>query len=161
MDIGLIIQSEGSVGAASLASTDRALDGQEFFRLRLTRFFRVNDGFYSVEFVCKTELVCSVHVLENYVIMNGKVSGCLISDMYVMSLMHKTYEGSAHGNDIIVRMWREDEDSLREWQCRYRSLAVVSIRFSARPSGYSMLKVVEYLDVNLVIRTELVDEFAE
>ena len=93
--------------------------------------------------------------------MNGKVSGCLVSNMNVMSLMHKTNEGSTHGNHIIVRMWREDEDCLREWQCRYRSLAIICIRFSARPTGNGMLKVVEYLDVNLVIRTELVDEFTE
>ena len=58
-------------------------------------------------------------------------------------------------------MRREDEHRLRVRQCRYRSLAVVSIRLSARPSGNGMLEVVEHLDIDLVVRTELVKQFSE
>ena len=58
-------------------------------------------------------------------------------------------------------MRREDEHRLRVRRSSYRSLAVICVRLSARPTGDGMLKVIEYFNVDLVVRSELVEEFTE
>ena len=73
-------------------------------------------------------------MLKHNIIVYSNISGSLISDMNVVSLLDKTYECSSHGDDIIVRMRREYHNSFRE-RCRwYRTCTVICIRLSARPA---------------------------
>ena len=57
-------------------------------------------------------------------------------------------------------MRREDHHPLRERLGRNRPCAVICIRLSSRPSGNGMLKVVEDIDVYLVIRTFLLKKLS-
>ena len=43
-------------------------------------------------------------MLENHVVVYRHVSGSLVCDMHIMSLLYQTDEGTAHGDDVIVRM---------------------------------------------------------
>ena len=100
-------------------------------------------------------------MLEHNVVMNSKVSGCFIRHMDIVSLMDKADKCTAHGNHVIIRVRREDQHRLRERLRGNRSLAVICIRLSARPSCDSMLKVIEYVNVDLVERSELVEQLTE
>ena len=53
-------------------------------------------------------------MLEDYVVMNGYITGGLICYMYVMALLGKSDECTSHRNHIVVRMWGEDDNLLRE-----------------------------------------------
>ena len=100
-------------------------------------------------------------MLEDNVIVDGKVSRGLIGHMHVMPLVNQTDEGSAHRNHIVVRVRGEDEDFLWE-RCRLdRPCAVIGIRLSSRPAGDSVLEVVEYIDVDLVVRPVELQQLSE
>ena len=100
-------------------------------------------------------------MLEHHIIVNGYITRSFICYVYIVSLLYKTYECTSHRNDVIVRMWRENDHLFRERCRRNRSCAVVSIRFSSRPSGNGMLKIVEYLYIDLCIRTVLLEKLSQ
>ena len=81
--------------------------------------------------------------------------------MDIVPLMDKADKCTAHGNYVIIRVRREDQHRLRERLRGNRSLAVICIRLSARPSCDGMLKVIEYVNVDLVERSELVEQLTE
>ena len=99
-------------------------------------------------------------MLEDHIVMNSYITRGLICHMHVMTLLDKTDEGSSHGYDVIIRMRREYEDALRERIRRYRSCRIIGIRFSSRPSRNGVLKIIEHIYIDPVIRTELLEEFA-
>ena len=78
-----------------------------------------------------------------------------------MSLMSESDEGTTHRDDVVVRMWREDEHGLRIRKGRNGTSRIVCIRLSSRPSCDSMLQIVEYLDVYGVISAARLDESAK
>ena len=69
-----------------------------------------------------------------------------------MSLLYQTDECTSHRDDVVVRVRGENEHILRERCGRNRPCAVVSVRFSARPSRNRVLEVVEHVYVNFVER---------
>ena len=161
VDIGIVIEAERTVCPAGLAAADGSLDGEKFLRLRLSGHLGVDDCLDTVELVRKAELMSRIHVLENHIVVDGEVSGCLISHVDIVSLMNQADECTSHGNHIVIRMRRENEDLLRIRLGRDRPLAVIGIRFSARPSGNGMLEVIEHVNVYLVIRPPPVEQLAE
>ena len=110
----VIFHAEGMVCPTGLASADGGLDIQQFTGLG----FAGNLGIYQSLHLCcavaESELICGIHVLHYHRVMNGHVSGCLIGNMHIMSLMHQADEGAAHGDYIVIRMGRKDEDLLGE-----------------------------------------------
>src|SRR5688572_7487549 len=49
-------------------------------------------------------------------------------------------------------MWRKDKGSLREWTRTFWPIRIIRIRLAAWPSRYSMLQVIEDLDIYLICR---------
>ena len=117
MDIGIVIEAERTVCPAGLAAADCALDCEKFLRLRLTGYLGVNYCLDSVKFICKAELMGGIHVLENHIIVNSKVSGGLVGNVNIVSLVNKADECTSHRDDIVIRMRRENEDLLRIRLC--------------------------------------------
>ena len=100
-------------------------------------------------------------MLEDHVVVDGDIAGGLVGDMDIVTLADQPDEGSAHRDDIVVRVRGEDEDGLREGDGCDRAGAVVRIRLAAGPPGNRMLEVVEDLDVDFVERSEFLEEFPE
>ncbi len=80
----------------------------------------------------------------------GDVSRRLIGHVDLMPLVDQTDKRTAHGNDVVIGMGTEDDCALRKGFCALRTMGVVGIRLSSRPSANSMLKLVEYFYVHLV-----------
>ena len=117
VDIGIVIEAERTVCPAGLAAADCALDCEKFLRLRLTGYLGVNYCLDSVKFICKAELMGGIHVLKHHIVVNSKVSGGLVGNVNIMSLMNQADECTSHGNHIVIRMRRENENLLRIRLC--------------------------------------------
>ena len=100
-------------------------------------------------------------MLQHHVIVDGKVSGCLVGHVHVVSLMHQSDECSSHRDYVIVRVRGEDQHLLRERCGFHRPCRVVCVRLSSRPAGNRVLELVEHVDVDLVKRPVEIDEIAE
>jgi len=81
--------------------------------------------------------------------------------MNIVMLVAQTAQCSTHRDDIIVGMWTEYNDLLWIWIGTFRTIGVVGIRFATRPSGNSVLNIIEYLDVYIVSRSKECKQFAE
>ncbi|MEY3458022.1 MAG: hypothetical protein RL215_1179 [Planctomycetota bacterium] len=42
---------------------------------------------------------------KSVIVEDGDIAGGLVGDVYIVSLISKSNEGSAHGDDIIIRVW--------------------------------------------------------
>ncbi|SRR5260221_7499796 len=80
----------------------------------------------------------------------GDVSRRLIGHVDLMPLVDQTDKRTAHGNDVVIGMGTENDCALGKGFCALRTMGVVGIRLSSRPSANSMLKLVEYFYVHLV-----------
>ena len=78
-----------------------------------------------------------------------------------MSLFYQTDEGTAHGDDVIVRMRREDDHPLRERGGGDGTCGIVCVRFPSRPARDGVLQVVEHVDIDLVVCPFLFEELPE
>ncbi len=81
-------------------------------------------------------------MLEDHVVVNSDIARSLICDMDVMTLRDKADERSSHRNHIVVRMGREDKDSLGKRRGAHRPEAVVGPGLAPGPPCNGMLKVV-------------------
>ena len=101
-------------GIPSLSPTNQSLDGQNtgiiqipfLLLLQIVHDFLIADlddfiGAISKELV---EAVDKVHVETYFLISNGNVATRLVSDMYVMPLLHQPADGTSHRDDIIIGM---------------------------------------------------------
>ena len=71
--------------------------------------------------------------------------------MHVVTLMLQPDERTAHADDIVVGVRREDQHRFREWAALDRTEGIVGIGLAAGPSGNCMLEVVENVYVQLVV----------
>ena len=146
------VKTERTHCCACLGTTDCRFEIQKFARFRFAGTFRRDDCLHLVEVVAVAEFMDCVHMLEDHVVMHGNVARSLVGHMDVVTLLNEADECSSHGYDVIVRVRGENEHILRERCGRNRPCAVVSVRFSARPSRNRVLEVVEHVYVNLVER---------
>src|SRR5687767_1262408 len=72
--------------------------------------------------------------------------------MYFMSLINESDKGSTHGDHIIIGMWRKNNCFFWKWFCPFRPMGIIGVWFAPRPTGDSMLQIVENLNVDLVCR---------
>ena len=158
-------------GRARLAAADQPLDGADILCVDVAFFLVLQELLYLlvlrlddlVLLVAEelVETVDEVHETHDLLVADGDVARCLVGDVYVVALLDKAAERTAHGDHVVVRVRREDDDPLRERPGTLRAVGVVGIRLAARPSGDSMLEVVEYLDVGVVGRAVEGQKFAE
>ena len=73
--------------------------------------------------------------------------------MYIVVLVAQTTKRSTHRNHIIIRMRTEDDHTLRIGSSPFRTIGIIRIRLTTRPSGDCMLNIIEDLDVHIVSRT--------
>ena len=101
-----------------------------------------------------------MHEARYLLVTNGNVTASLVGDMHVVPLLHQATDGTSHGDDIIIRMWREHHDTFRVGQCALWTIGIVSIGFAARPPGNRMLQFIEHLDVHQSCRAEFLHPMA-
>src|SRR5690606_38111444 len=78
------------------------------------------------------------------------ISRSLVSNVHLMTLVCQTDEGTPHGDDIVIRMWRKDDRTL---PCRIPSLwplAIIRVGLTPGPTRNGMLQLIENIDVNTV-----------
>ena len=102
-----------------------------------------------------------MHETNHFLITYGNVTGSFVSYVYLMLLFYQAAEGSTHGDNVVIRMRREDNHTFRIRFGTFRTISIVSIRFATRPSGDGMLQVVENLDIYIVSRTKQCQKFAQ
>ena len=96
------------------------------------------------------EAIDEVHESCNFLVANSDVTRSLVCNMYIMILLNQATDGTAHRDNVVVWVWREYDNLLREWISTLRTICVVSIRLTTRPSCDSVLQVVENLYVSIV-----------
>ena len=87
---------------------------------------------------------------DDFVVANGNVARCFVANVNFVTLVDEAFESAAHRDYVVVGVRREYDDAFREWVCTFRTVGVVGIWFSARPSGDGVLEVVEYFDVYVI-----------
>ena len=83
----------------------------------------------------------------------GNITGSLVSHMHIMMLVAQTAQGTAHGDHVIIRVRTEYDHFLRIRVSTLRTIGIVGVRFTTRPSGNRMLDIIEYLDIYIIRRT--------
>ena len=91
----------------------------------------------------------------------GDIATGFIGYVYIVFLLYQPADGTAHGDDIVIRMGREYHNTLRIGFGSFRTIGVIGIRLAARPSCNGMLEVVEYLDVHVVGRAVKCQQFTQ
>ena len=81
--------------------------------------------------------------------------------MHIVVLLYQSADGSSHRDNIIVWVWREYDNLLREWCCTLRAIGIIGIRLTTWPSGNGMLQVIENLDIGIVGRAIESQKFAQ
>ena len=112
--MGLVVKTERTDGALRLRTADSGLDVQQFARLRFARDLRGHELLHLVDTVAKAQFAGGVHMLDDHVVVDSNVTGGLIGDMDVVALMRQANECTAHRNDVVVGVRRENEHGLRE-----------------------------------------------
>ena len=90
---------------------------------------------------------------ECVIIEDGDITGGLIGDMDVVALVGEANECAAHGDNVVVGVWREAEDAFGEdvieglWSV---TGTFAGIGFSAGPADDGALEVSEDGEVNFV-----------
>ena len=102
-----------------------------------------------------------MHETNHFLITYGNVTGSFVSYVYLMLLFYQAAEGSTHGDNVVIRMRREDNHTFRIRFGTFRTVGIISIRFATRPSGDGMLQVIENLDIYIVSRTKQCQKFAQ
>ena len=112
--VGVLVESERTDCSSCLGSADGCLDVEKRSRLRLSRLLGSDYGLHFVELVGKSQLMSRIHMLKHYIVMHSHIPGSLVCHMHIMSVLHQAYEGTAHRDDVIIRMRREYHHPLRE-----------------------------------------------
>ena len=151
-------------GCASLATTDKALDGAHLLGIHIARTLlgeelldvAVHLLYHLVLAVAEelVEAVDEVHEACYLLVAHSNVARCLVGDVHVVVLLNESADGATHRDHVVVGVRREDDDTLLCGQRTLRTVGVVGVRLAARPSGDGMLQVVEDLDIAVVSRTE-------
>ena len=154
----------------SFTTANQTFDGQNIACIHVAFFLSreklldfsvfVADYFILTVFEQLVKAVDEMHEAYYFFIAYGNVSRSFVSYVYFMSLLYETAQCTSHGDYIVIRMWREYDYTFRERFGTFRAIGIVGIRFSARPSGNGVLKVVEYLDVGIVGRAVKSQQFA-
>ena len=82
--------------AAGFGAADCRLDGEQLLGLRCAGNFRLHELHDLGHLIAETHLTGGVHMLENYVVVDGEVSRRLVGDMDLVTLVDQAYEGAAH-----------------------------------------------------------------
>ena len=159
--VGVGVETEGAHRSTRLGTTDGTLDIEEFTRLGLTTLLGSDDIAHLAKGVAKAQLLRRIDILEHHIVVNGNITRCLVCHMHIVTLIHEADEGTTHRDNIVVGVRREDNHTLRVWQRWRRARRVVDIRLTTGPTRNGMLQVVEYADVNLVVRATLLKELTE
>ena len=151
-------------GCASLATTDKALDGAHLLGIHIARTLlgeelldvAVHLLYHLVLAVAEelVEAVDEVHEACYLLVAHSNVARCLVGDVHVVVLLNESADGATHRDHVIVGVRREYYHTLLCRQRTLRTVGVVGVRLAARPSGDGMLQVVEDLDIAVVSRTE-------
>ena len=147
----------------SFSTTNQSLNSQDitcihisFFLLAQELFdFRifVTDSFVLVAIKQLVESIDEMHETNHFFITYGNVSRSFIRYIYFMSLLYQTTERTSHRNHVIIWMRREYYHTFREWFSTFRTISIVCIRLTTRPSGNSMLQIIKDLDIYIISRT--------
>ena len=154
----LIVGTSGT----SLATTYQTLDGQDVLGIEVALLLLCEELLDFLILIRDdtilgigenlVEAIDEVHESCYLLISHGDIARCLVGDMQVVLLLYQTTDGTTHGDDIIIWVWREDDDTLGIWLGTLWAISIVGIRLATRPSRNGMLQVVEYLDVGIVGR---------
>ena len=68
--------------------------------------------------------------------------------MHIVFLLHQSADSAAHRDDIVVGMWREDNDTLGIRLGALRTCGVINVRLAAGPACDGVLQLVEHLNVH-------------
>ena len=161
MDVGVDIQAEAPASGAGLAAADSRLEREKFLGLGLSRLLRTDDIADLVELIGEAKLVRGVQMLEDHVVVDGKVPGGLVGHVDVMPLVDKADERTSHRDDIVVRMGRENQHFLREGRALHGTGRIVGGGLASRPACDRVLELVEYIYVDLVERPVKVKQFSK
>ena len=101
-----------------------------------------------------------MHKTYHFLIAYSYISGSFISYMHFMFLFHQPAKRSSHGNNVVVRVRRENYDTFRIWFGAFGTVSVVRVGFTARPSGNGMLQIVKDFNVYVVCGTVKRQKFA-
>ena len=96
MSIGLIVKTEGTHCTLCFCTSDCTFQCEKGPWLRLARFLRCNDLLDFFETITESKLSCSIHMLQNDIIMYRNITGCFICNMDIVSLFYKTDECTSH-----------------------------------------------------------------
>ena len=168
----VVFHSRIAASVTGFFTTDRTFHEKHILAFRTTVFYlfitQVFNDFFRFILNRRTSgciLVANITqvfaITDYFFIAYGNISGCLVSNMYVMVLVTQTAQGSTHWNHIIIRVRTEYDYFLRIRSSTFRTIRVVRIRFTARPSGNGMLDIVEYLNIYIVCRTIQSKQFAQ
>ena len=133
MHMGLL-ESEGTDRSPGLAPADCGLDGKKFLRLRRSRPLGTYDFHHLIHPVPVTEFMGGVDMLDDDIIMDCEVAGCLIRHMDVMPLMNQPDERSSHGDHVVVGMGGEYQNLLGERLRLHGAGAVVGVGLASGPA---------------------------
>ena len=159
-------------GQASLASTDKSFQTEHCFVVDITRLFalqEVPDGLVAIvdNLVGTTgkdhvKALDEVHEARHLFIANGNIARRLVSHMDVVVLLHQSTDGATHRDDIVVRMGREDNNTLWIGLGAFRTCRIVDIRLAARPTRDGVLQFVEHFDIYQTgLSVELLNKMSE
>ncbi len=84
-----------------------------------------------------------MHEAGDFLIIDSDIAGCLISYAY----------GSTHRDDVIIGMRREHYDTFGIRKCPFRTIGIIGIRLTSRPTCDSVLQIIEHPYVHIIRRT--------
>ena len=89
---------------------------------------------------------------NNFFIAYCYISRSLVCNVHFVLLFNQSANSATHGNHIIIRMRRKNNNPFRERLGAFRAVSVISIGLTTGPPGNGVLKIIEYFDVNVVGR---------
>ena len=147
---------------ACLSPTYQPLYGQDVTRVDIAFLLlkqelldvgiHLADGLVLILIKKLVETVDEVHEAYHLLIAYGNIARSLVCHMHVVTLLHQTADGAAHGYHIVIGMRRKDDHTLGERLGTLRTIRIIRIGLAAGPAGDGMLQVVEYLDVHIIGR---------
>ena len=157
-------QTHVPAGSSGFTATDERLEVEYLSRVLITHFLSQHPAavlLACLEFALLVKAAQEIEETHHLIVTHGNAAAGLVRHMDVMSLLNQTREGAAHRDDVVIGVRREDKDVLRVRFGTLRTVRVIGIRFAARPTGDSMLEVVEDLDVTVIGGRETGDEFIQ
>src|ERR1700737_4325962 len=97
----------------------------------------------------RAQIVCSLNLVQqaqrhpSFAIWDTQVAGSQVHQGYLVTLVHQAIQRSRQAELCVQRFWAKDQDPLVRWIRWDRTMGVVSIWFTARPSRNRVLELVE------------------